>query len=153
MLFSLDHIVLILLSDQFWNRNLNNNPVSCGITTAELFLNFTWTEWLNIQRDIKIPQACIHTPTRDPVTFQHYWNNLDAISIMYFTYCNGKIHHNLDSFVYYYFPFWQLFNFKYFEIIKYILKVNIFKSTFIIKTMIIHSYFMYNSNIYDTCWL
>ncbi|XP_063433117.1 uncharacterized protein LOC134715118 [Mytilus trossulus] len=66
--------------------NLNDNPVSCGQITGEIFLNFTWNEWLSIHNDIRIPQSCIHTPVHS----QNYWYNIDDIRVLYFTGFNGR---------------------------------------------------------------
>ncbi|CAG2250840.1 unnamed protein product [Mytilus edulis] len=70
--------------------NLNDNPISCGLTTAEIFLNFTLNEWLSIHNDIRYPHSCIHTPVHS----RNYWNNIDDVTILYFTGCNGKRKHN-----------------------------------------------------------
>ncbi|VDH96981.1 Hypothetical predicted protein [Mytilus galloprovincialis] len=64
--------------------NLNDNPVSCVQTTAEIFLNFTWNDWMSIHNDIRIPQSCIHTPVHS----HNYWYNINDIRILYFTGCN-----------------------------------------------------------------
>lgn len=79
--------VLLKFIKYLYYRNLNDNPVSCVQTTAEIFLNFTWNDWMSIHNDIRIPQSCIHTPVHS----HNYWYNINDIRILYFTGCNGKI--------------------------------------------------------------